>query len=143
MNKQKLLQELVQKLSDKDSSLESKNNVLNNFLKQKKELDLLEHKKKILSYKYIPNVRFDLVHIHLNNEGMARRAVVHNDTFIQMYKNRWYQVNYYTGVRYPYVLTNTDLQADDWCIFFNVDYKIQLSNLKNFLLESKMKLEEE
>jgi len=43
-----------------------------------------------------------------------KRKVIKNDTVIICYKKRLYQMSQNTGVRYPYIPTNTDLMADDW-----------------------------
>jgi hypothetical protein len=92
-----------------------------------------------------PNCDFALAHIHLNNCGLAQREVVKNDTVITLYKNRFYQLCLATGFRYPYVPTNSDLQAKDWkLLFFQDDGNSKLEGLhknhiKNILLEYTMK----
>jgi len=89
------------------------------------------------------NCDFALVHIHLNNEGFAQREVVKNDTVITLYKNRLYQQCLGTGIRYPYVPTNADLQATDWKLLFFKDKAnvataaIHRNAMKNDLLEYK------
>lgn len=84
---------------------------------------------------------FSLVSMHLKNEGFAKREIVKNDTVIGIYKNRYYHMDSKTGVRYPYVPTNADLQADDWELIFVLDEKIQKLALKNSLTEAKMMFE--
>ncbi len=92
-----------------------------------------------------PNCDFALAHIHLNNEGFVQREVVKNDTVITLYKNRLYQYSLITGIRYPYVPTNSDLQAKDWKLLFFKDEKnvtlesINKNHIKNVLKEYQMK----
>jgi len=92
-----------------------------------------------------PNCDFALAHIHLNNEGFAQREIVKNDTVITLYKNRWYQHCLGTGIRYPYVPTNADLQAKDWKLLFFKDEQgvpteeIHRLALKNDIAEYQMR----
>ena len=85
------------------------------------------------------NCNFSLVHIHLNNEGFAKRSIVKNDTVIGIYKNRYYHINSKTGVRYSYTPTNADLQANDWELIFALEKKIEIMSIKNCLKEMNMK----
>jgi hypothetical protein len=85
------------------------------------------------------NCNFSLAQLHLQNEGYAKRAVIKNDTVITIYKNRYYQHCLSTGIRYPYVPTNADLQANDWELIFTHDEEKQKSDLKNSLKEQLMK----
>lgn len=85
------------------------------------------------------NCNFSLAQLHLQNEGFAKRAVIKNDTVITIYKDRYYHFCLSTGIRYPYVPTNSDLQANDWELIFMLDEEIQKLSLKNSLNEQLRK----
>ena len=88
-------------------------------------------------------VNFSLVQMHLNNEGFAKREVVKNNTVIGIYKNRYYHIDSESGVRYPYVPTNADLQAKDWELVFVLGDETQKLALNNSLNELKSIIGEE
>lgn len=77
--------------------------------------------------------------LHLQNEGTAKREIVKNDTVILIYKNRLYQYCIGTGIRYPYVPTNVDLQANDWKLTYMLDEPMQKMAMINSLNEQLRK----
>jgi hypothetical protein len=85
------------------------------------------------------NCNFSLVLLHLQNEGTAKREVVKNDTVIMIYNKRLYHYCIGTGIRYPYVPTNADLQAYDWELTYMLDEPMQKMAMRNSLNEQLMK----
>ena len=57
---------------------------------------------------------WEMLHGLAHAGKQAKRAVIKNDTYLMIYNRELVQMCASTGVRYPYVLTNDDLMANDW-----------------------------